>query len=343
MMETFMNKKAILLALLALEGGRAAAQGNVTIFGTVDEFIELGNNGRNHVTRLQSGGIWGSRIGFKGSEDLGGGTKAIFTLETGTNADDGSLGQGGLLFGRQAFVGLSGNGGTLTFGRHYSPTFITMATYGLGGGMGWGNASVNFTDLTVLRANNSINYVSPALRGLTAKLFYALGENTTPGQGHVGDQAGGTLQYDNGPVSANLTYVERKATMTNTDRWWTGGLSYDFRWAMMGAVLQKRGDDAGTARTTFVELSTTIPLGTGSLLLDVGALRNDAIAHANARHYGARYDYYLSKRSNLYAGLVQVRNQRRTSVTINGASSPGMSVAPGDDPRAMALGIRHLF
>lgn len=338
-----MNKTIIVTALLAAQAGAACAQSNVTIFGTLDQFVELGDNGKANVNRLQSGGIWGSRIGFKGTEDLGGNNKAIFILESGINADDGSLGQGGLLFGRQAFVGLSGDYGQLTVGRQYSPTFTTMATYGLGGGMGWGNASVDFTDLTVLRVNNSINYVAPAVGGVTAKVFYALGENATPGQKQVGNLAGGALQYDQGPFSATLSYLQRKTTAVNTEHWWTGGASYDFGVAKAGLVVQKRGDDIGAARTTFYELSTTVPIGAASLLLDLGILRNDVTANADAKLFGVRYDYYLSRRSTLYAGVVKVKNESAAAVTINGAASAGMVVARGDDPRAIALGLRHTF
>jgi hypothetical protein len=61
------------------------------------------------------------------------------------------------------------------------------------------------------------------------------------------------------------------------------------------------------------------------------------------RHYGIRYDYYLSKRSNLYAGVVWIRNEQRAAVTINRASSPGIAVTRGGDPRAVVLGVRPVF
>ncbi|MES2257502.1 MAG: porin [Pseudomonadota bacterium] len=338
-----MNKTVIALALLAGHAGLAAAQSSVTVFGMVDNFVELGNNGKATLNRLQSGGIYGSRIGFRGTEELGGGTKALFHLESGINADDGSLGQGGLLFGRQAFVGLSGNYGMLTMGRQYSPTFTTMATYGMGGGMGWGNASVDFTDLAILRVNNSINYVTPAFAGVTLKGFYALGENATPGQSHTGNMAGGSAQYDLGEFSASLSYLERKTSTSNSDQWWTAGGAYNFGVVKTGVVVQKRKDDAKLAGTTFYELSATVPTASGSLLLDFGSYRNDIAANADARFYAIRYDHYLSKRTTAYAGYAKTKNQASAAITINGAASGGMAVAKGDDPRALALGIRHIF
>ncbi|MBY0239465.1 MAG: porin [Burkholderiaceae bacterium] len=334
---------AAVLALLASHGGIASAQSQVGIFGMIDQYVEWGDNGKRRIQRLQSGGLLGSRLGFRGSEDLGGGTKAVFMLESGINADDGSLGQGGLLFGRQAFVGLTGAYGALTVGRQYSPTFLALASYGLGGGMGWGNASVNFAELGVLRVNNSMVYVAPVFNGVTAKLFHALGESATPGQQRVGNQSGGALQYDRGALSANLTRISRKQSPGNSEHWLTAGLSYDFGVIKTGLVAQRRDDDAGLNRVTFYELSATMPLGGGALLLDAGRRRNHLAPHADSRQFGLRYDYFLSKRSTLYGGVVKVSNEAGANVTIGGSSSAGMAVAPGDDPRAVALGVRHVF
>lgn len=338
-----MYKTVIATAILAAPAWGAAAQDGVTLYGTVDNYIEAGDTGSARVTRMQSGGVFGSKIGLRGTGDLGGGTRALLTLETGINADDGSLGQGGLLFGRQAFAGLSGRYGTLTAGRQYSPVFTTMATYGMGGGMGWGNAAVNFTDLTVLRIDNAINYAAPPMAGVGGRLFFAPGERAVPGQPHAGDMAGGALQYDRGLFSATVSFFKRKTTSTNADRWWTAGASHDFGFVRTGLVFQRRSDDLRRARTAFVELSALFPLGLHSVLVDAGALRSDTASRADARFYAVRYGYYLSTRSMLYAGLARVKNEANARVTIHGASAAGMTLANGNDPSALVLGLRHVF
>lgn len=123
-----MKKSIVALAVLGALAGTASAQSSVTVYGVVDAGIvaEKGGAGGS-VTKLTSGVASGSRIGFKGSEDLGGGLSALFLLENGFAVDNGALGQGGLLFGRQAFAGLGGGFGTVTFGRQYTPQYLTLA------------------------------------------------------------------------------------------------------------------------------------------------------------------------------------------------------------------------
>lgn len=320
----------------------AQAQTNVTIYGIVDEYLDFGHNGKNSVPRLQSGGVNGSRIGFKGTEDLGGGLNAIFTLENGFNADDGSLGQGGLLFGRQAFIGVNGNFGTLTAGRHYSPHFFTLATYGLGGGFGWGNATTYFEDASVLRMNNSLSYVSPVLSGFSARVAYGLGENQN-GQSRVGDVANIAAQYDIGRFSMQLSHLSRKTTAVNTEKWSTLGVSYDFGMVKTAAIYRTRRDDANVAKNDVYEVSALVPVGTGSLLLDYGAIRNKVIGDADAQALNVRYDHPLSKRTSLYTGIAKIRNDINSRYGVNGATGAALTAANGDDVRSVIFGVRHLF
>ena len=102
-----MKRHAIAFAVLGTCAGAAAAQSSVTLYGVIDQGINYTNNsGGNSLVEMASGHVQGSRFGLRGSEDLGGGTKAIFQLENGFSADTGRLGQGGRMFGRQAYVGL---------------------------------------------------------------------------------------------------------------------------------------------------------------------------------------------------------------------------------------------
>ena len=94
-----------------------------------DAFLQVAD-GDETLTRLQSGGLNGSRLGFRGVEDLGGGLRALFTLEHGINLDDGSVGQSGVFWGRQVFVGLgSSTAGQLTLGRQYSSLYSASVDF----------------------------------------------------------------------------------------------------------------------------------------------------------------------------------------------------------------------
>ena len=186
-----MNKKLVALALSAVAAGMASAQtANVTLYGIVDTYLaseRIGSGGSGatavaakSATVVQGGGLSGSRWGLRGSESLGGGLNAIFTLENGFASDTGALGQGGLLFGRRAFVGLNGGFGTLTIGRDYSPNFFVQCNSDdtFGGCLTGFSAVANMGGFfaNTLRQNNQVKYSTPNMGGLTASVAVALGE-----------------------------------------------------------------------------------------------------------------------------------------------------------------------
>ncbi|MEN3275219.1 MAG: hypothetical protein V7631_1009 [Massilia sp.] len=265
-------------------------------------------------------------------------------LEAGINADDGSSGQGGVLFGRQAWVGVGGAAGEVTVGRHYSPYCFTLVTYGLGGGMGWGNASNYFTDNSVLRVNNSVSYASPSLKGFKLRALYGAGENSSqPGGSRIGSIHSASLQYDHGRLSANLAYEARKTTVANTDRFYAAGASWQFHLAKVGVLAQARRDDVDAAANNAFSVSVQVPLGAGALLVDAGQFRSRSVVEGDARSLSVRYDYSLSKRTLLYAGVARIRNKANARFGINGNTGAALAVAPGQDPRSVIAGVRHSF
>ena len=126
-----MKKSLLALAVLGAFAGVASAQSNVKIYGVVDLGISNDNNGgaAGSVTRMDSGLLNGSRLGFMGTEDLGGGLSANFQLENGFSADTGTLAQGGRLFGRHAWAGIAGGFGAVKLGRQMTPVYANVATY----------------------------------------------------------------------------------------------------------------------------------------------------------------------------------------------------------------------
>ncbi len=249
-----MQKKLIVLALAGLASSAAFAQTNVTIYGVIDEALVYGKASQDRLTNpvtgvttlnsggdqsfsgLQSGGLSGSRLGFKGEEGLGNGLKAIFVYELGTldptstaNAA-GANGANGNNFtkSRQSYVGLTGGWGTAIAGRLQSPGYDTSLKFDPMA------ASIFSPTLTIAsnngmtimsgdagRLNNAIAYVTPNFSGFSAELAYAFGEQitgtnwngatTVPGGINISngfDSAqsvwGGNLNYDNGPLALTL-------------------------------------------------------------------------------------------------------------------------------------------
>lgn len=172
-----MNKKLLTAATLAVFASAAHAQSSVTLYGVIDAGISYVNNsktatGHDNLFKYDDGVAQGSRWGLRGTEDLGNGLKAIFVLENGFNSGNGTLGQGGAMFGRQAYVGLSQNNvGSLTFGRQYSfSTDYLGGNYSTGGQTVAGNYAYHINDvdqLTSSRINNAVKFSSANFAGLT--------------------------------------------------------------------------------------------------------------------------------------------------------------------------------
>ncbi|WP_179404934.1 porin [Burkholderia guangdongensis] len=207
--------KKSLLALIALGAfaGAAQAQSSVTLYGIVDEGLLFNNNangGRQY--QLASGNLSGSRFGMRGTEDLGGGLKAIFTLENGFNASTGALGQGGDFFGRQAFVGLSSaTAGTVTLGRQYDSVSEYVGQFEVGDQWGSGY-SAHPGDLDNInnsnRINNAVKYTSPIYSGLQVGALYSLGGIAGhPGRNQIWTVGAG---YTNGPLALGVGYLNAR-------------------------------------------------------------------------------------------------------------------------------------
>ena len=208
-----MKKSAITLTLLGATIGVAHAQNSVTLYGVIDESIQYTHNatptGTNQVG-LYSGNLSGSRWGLKGSEDLGGGLKAIFQLEDGFNVNNGKMGSyNGTTseFGRQAYVGLqSDRYGTFTLGRQYDPLVdlvqgITEDNY-FGSTFATAGDVDNYDNSS--RTNNAVKYVSPLLGGLQVEGMYALGG--VAGQTGSGQTWSLAAAYANGPIAVSAGY-----------------------------------------------------------------------------------------------------------------------------------------
>lgn len=317
----------------------AISSSSVTLYGVVDMAVESARTGNGSLQRLESGVIAGSRWGLRGTEDLGGGQRALYVVEAGFNGDTGASGQGGLAFGRQVFVGLGGGWGQLTAGRHYT----SLASYALTG-LIWGNAANYFRDGTVLRASNSLRYQSTNLGGFTVRGMYSFGEAAGSS---VGSLYGGSVDYAAGPWALGASWMQRRTTAANTDRYALLGAAYDFGVARAALLLSTRRDDLPAATSNqgrFYEASVTVPMGVaGQWLVSYGAYHGQARTQSDARALSVRYDHSLSKRTKLYAGVGRIHNEAGAAFTINTASNAGPAVQPGSRPGSVVLGVSHAF
>ncbi|HEY4294855.1 MAG TPA: porin [Paraburkholderia sp.] len=208
-----MKRIALSTLSLALLGvtGMAHAQSSVTLYGLIDESVQYVNNATPNggsLTQLYGGNLQGSRFGLKGAEDLGGGLKAIFQLENGFDINSGRLQQGGRMFGRQAYVGLSGDTwGTVTAGRQYDPLVDMIQP--LTGDNYFGSTFATPGDVdnndNSFRVNNAVKYVSPVWSGLQFEGMYALGG--VAGATGSGQTWAGAATYATGPFSVAAGYL----------------------------------------------------------------------------------------------------------------------------------------
>jgi len=207
-----MKKSLLALAALGTFAGAAHAQSSVTLYGIVDAGFAYNNNSGGHkLYETSAGNLQGDRWGLRGTEDLGGGLKALFVLENGFNAFTGKLGQGGDEFGRQAYVGLSSQYGTVTLGRQYDSVVDYTGAFEVGSQ--WASFyAAHPGDLDNMnnsnRTNNSIKYTSTNYSGFTFGGLYSLGG--VAGQFNRNQIFSGGVGYAQGPLTLGAGYLNVK-------------------------------------------------------------------------------------------------------------------------------------
>ncbi|RQZ31710.1 porin [Burkholderia sp. Bp9017] len=230
-MKSKMKRSLLCCAALALPASASHAQSTVTLYGVIDEGLMYlsntgGASGGKKIYLESLSGLMGSRWGLTGKEDLGGGWRAIFTLESGVNLNNGTAAQGGAQFGRQAFVGIAGDQfGTLTFGRQYDIIFYIPAPL-TGSNLLGGDYATHPGDIdnagNGLRVNNAIRFMSRDYSGFTFGGEYSVGGiagNVTSNSGYSVGAA-----YATGPlkVAAAFEYFKTPTSATPGSGFFTG-------------------------------------------------------------------------------------------------------------------------
>ncbi|MDN3922530.1 porin [Roseateles violae] len=179
-------KLSVLSGALLLIGATASAQTSVTMYGLIDIGVRHVNHataGGDSLTTLGDGPMTGNRLGIRGTEDLGGGTKAMFVLEHGMAVDTGGIEQQGQMWGRQAWVGISGQWGTIAAGRLYGVMHRTVSNYDP---LGIGNILETAAPVLIegTRFDNSVTY-GTKIGNVSLGAMYSLGEQTNSSQGRT--------------------------------------------------------------------------------------------------------------------------------------------------------------
>lgn len=333
-----MNRSIQFAAAMATLATAASvsAQSSVTLYGRLDMSldqlsIKSTTGSTRRATALSNDG---SRWGMKGTEDLGGGLTANFNLENGFSADTGAAGQGGLLFGRTAWVGLSSSSmGEVRLGRNYIPLDDMAWQYDpfYAGGAGALWPLLPYTS----RINSSIKYISPMLGKLQLAGLMSAAEGVA---GAGGEQFGLSAQYKDTPFEIAFGYTVVKdptPTSSESKQTYLGG-ALKFNGPRIVASIFQR-DDQGIQKLTTANIGGNLPLGGGDLRVSfVKVTQGDE----NTKQSTIGYWYPLSKRTFVY-GAVSLQNN---SANRNPAINPSFTTkANGEDVTATQLGIRHNF
>lgn len=327
-----------LAALVALGATAAQAQSTVSIYGLID--LSLGQTqapGGKATKNVNSGNMSTSFIGFKGSEDLGGGLSAVFAIESFMRNDTSAYGRfdGDTFWARNSYVGLTSGAGTVTLGRNTTALFVnTLLFNSFGDSFGFSPAiRQTFTSSGFPRTrasdvqvsgdtgwSDSVKYSSPNFGGLSFTAHVAAGE------ANGGRNLGLSALYFGGPFAAGFAWqkVEKGTGAFNPDTtaWQLGG---SFNFAPVKLYAQYGTTDNKTLDNTIkvIGLGADFSIGLGKVMLQWNKLSPDVGADQKALSLG--YDYQMSKRTDLYAVYMNEK--------VSGLSGGN----------SYAVGIRHRF
>lgn len=349
-------RRLVVAGLLGAVGATVSAQSSVTIYGALDTYLGKAKSGNTfNQTRLNEGGHVASQIGFRGTEDLGGGLRANFTLEAGVSPDtgNGNIPGPGMAFTRQTWVGLSGPFGNLQFGRQYTPLFLTTLRpdpYGMNSifspGILYGQADGQDGLLPwAARTDNALKYSSPSDLPVSASLMWAPGEAAG---GNSGRYLGGNVAYEAGPFFAGYAYQQRKsgsaaapAANPSTSTSHAVAVSYQVQSFRVGASYGRQDSDIATVKpATLLHVGGQLNVTPLDALVVSYASRDVSESERDQTAITLGYNRLLSIRTMVYARALKLTNKGNASVSLG-----GVVVAPnsGNDATLYGVGLLHRF
>ncbi|MES2263665.1 MAG: porin [Pseudomonadota bacterium] len=343
-------KKLIIACLPMLAADPALAQSSVTMYGVVDAGLVRESGGiAGSVTKLTGGVESGSRIGFTGTEQLGDGLFAKYTLEMGVLSDSGASAQGGLAFGRQAWVGLGGKYGQVSLGRQYTPLFLALNTIDPFGAISTAGTAANLMSLGGIRMNNTVKYAFAAPGGISVDVSYAPGEQA--GDSAAGRQFGALLGYSAGPLVLKLAHHNSNsipaglAARTN-GKTTLAGATWDVGVVKLAAAIASNKGTVAIAGNQQIDtrdllLGATLPLGAGKVMASVLRKDDRGATGRDAKQWGIAYVHALSRRTAIYTAYGVIDNSVRAGQA--GFYTVGNASDLGSGDHAFNLGMRHAF
>ena len=364
-----MNKSLVALALAGVFASAAQAQ-SIEMYGIVDMGFVQESGGptgpipvttpptvrlpAGNINKLTSGAQSGTRLGFKGTEDLGSGMKALFVLETGIAADKGGFNQANTAFARQSFVGLQSDMGTVTMGRQYTPYFLTMLV-GDPFAAGMAGAAQNMLmPGSNIRMDNAVKYTSPVFSGFSGEAAYGFGEQADSDV--RSRQLGAFINYSGAPVNVRLGYLRKNTDLTTITGQtkakeisnWILAANWDVKVAKLFAAItdNDEGENALTSGPTVKPsraaskdylIGAQIPFNKHTFIASYIYKDGGSGTTGDANQLAFGYTYTMSKRTNLYAAWGRINNGTSIPLTVGNNSELGY----GD--KALNLGIRHIF
>lgn len=320
-----------------------AAQTNVSVYGVIDTFSQYTNTGAGYNSTVDSSGLFGTRIGFKGVEDLGGGLKSEFVLEQGFKSDTGAAADPTRAFSRQSWIGLGNELGQIRIGRQNALMFINEGKLDAFFGASMASGLNNFSTYSV-RTDKTISYFSPKIGPLQAQVYYGFGD--TGGAKSANGSYSAAVNYDQDRVHlAAVVQGVRNTRDTDTQRVLYAGGSYDFDGLTMYAVYHRAISQLAVIDKDVLSFSTKIHLAVNhDFSLGYSYLKDRSVRNSNAWEIGAMYEYYLSKRTQLYTTVSYLKNNNQGGYTLGGAAVAGLPLAyPGASARGVQAGILHFF
>jgi predicted porin len=358
-----LKKATLALAVLSAISAGAQAQTALTVYGLVDAgvVVERSCDGCN-VAKVGSGVASGSRLGFRGTEDLGSGMAAIFALEAGILADTGRSDQGGTLFGRQAFVGLKGDFGAVTLGRQYNLEYLALTDVADPFKGGMAGTATNLVGYSAIRMDNSIQYASPDMHGFNVAAAYGFGE--TAGSNSANRAYGASVGYAKGPLNLRLAHQTKNtstlasgtATAASTDAKNTilaGNINFGIATGYAAYSVNKgQGSSpfwnpnnpygaavpsASSTDSRDALLGVAVPFGATTVMASYIHKNDKNAANRDADQIAVGAVYALSRRTDLYAAYSHIKNRNGAAYTVGNATEAGSGC------NAANVGMRHTF
>jgi predicted porin len=341
-----MKKSLVALAVLGSFAGAASAQSSVTIYGLVDMGLAKGNGGTStNVGALGTSKAWtlaqasSSRLGFRGTEDLGGGLSAQFQFEHRFFPDTGA--QNGTVFWQgRSFVQLTSAAiGSVYLGREYDPTFWVALKSDPFGWDGVGQISsmqfagyANTNGTNSVRTDNTIGFKSRSFGGLTVQAATGLSETTQRGRND-----GINLEYSAGPIYAGVGYARiqggNRAFLTDDNNLFNVALHYDLGILKLIGYYAQSETNLGRDENHMGMIGATAPVA-GGLIKAAYAIQDPAGGNNKIKKFSLGYNYPLSRRTNLYADLGLAKQDGRNPAAGNREFSRNS---------AYQFGVKHVF